>query len=155
MNSDTSLAEKLRTLFKEQGITLAAIFTAISMIISAIVVSLTGGAGGGSGGGAPPKDKNKLMGWFKDKLKGLSDAIKRLAAKTVAALSAIIGSVFGAVLNFLAKAVLNFLALLIIFLYLMRAYHITMYIGSTKASSSNIYFASSILMTNQTKIIKI
>ena len=42
--------------------------------------------------------------WFKDKLKRLSDALKRLAGKAVAALPGIIGSVFGAVLNFLAKA---------------------------------------------------
>ena len=49
------------------------------MIISTIVVSLTGG---GSGGGAtPPKDK--LVEWFKDKLKHLSDALKRLAGKAV------------------------------------------------------------------------
>ena len=108
MDSNTSLAEKLRTLFREQGITLAAIFTAIGMIISTIVVSLTEGAGG-SGGGAPPKDKNKLVKWFKDKLRCLSNALKRLAGKAVGALPGIIGSVFGAVLNFLAKAA-NFAA---------------------------------------------
>ena len=43
LDSDTSLTEKLRTLFREQGITIAAILTAIRMIISTIVVSLTGG----------------------------------------------------------------------------------------------------------------
>ena len=41
--------------------------------------------------------------WFKDKLKCLSDALKRLAGKAVAALLGIIGSVFGAVLNLSAK----------------------------------------------------
>ena len=51
-----------------------------------------------------PKDKNKLVEWFKDKLKRLSNALKRLAGKAVAALPGIIGLVFGAVLNFLAKA---------------------------------------------------
>ena len=103
LDSDTSLAEKLRTLFREQGITLVAIITAIGMIISTIVVSLTGG-GGSSGGGPPPKDNNKLVEWFKDKLKRLSDALKRLAVKAVGALPGIIGSIFGAILNFLAKA---------------------------------------------------
>ena len=53
LDSNTSLIEKLRTLFREQGITLAAIFTAIGMIISTIVVLLTGGGSGG--GAAPPK----------------------------------------------------------------------------------------------------
>ena len=89
----------LRTLFREQGITLAAILTAIGMIISTIVVSLSGG-----GNGAAPPKNNKLVEWFKDKLKCLSDALKRLAEKTVAALLGIIGLVFGAILNFLAKA---------------------------------------------------
>ena len=105
LDSDTSLAEKLRTLFREQGITLVAIITAIGMIISTIVVSLTGGGGAASsGGGPPPKDNNKLVEWFKDKLKRLSDALKRLAVKAVGALPGIIGSIFGAILNFLAKA---------------------------------------------------
>ena len=103
LDSDTSLAEKLRTLFREQRITLVAIITAIGMIISTILVSLTGG-GGSSGGGPPPKDNDKLVEWFKDKLKRLSDALKRLAVKAVGALPGIIGSIFGAILNFLAKA---------------------------------------------------
>ena len=101
LDSDTSLTEKLRTLFREQGITLAAIFTAIGIIISTMVVLLTGG--GGSGEGAPTNNKKKLISWFKDKLKCLSDALKRLAEKAVAALPGIIGSVFAAVLNFLTK----------------------------------------------------
>ena len=103
LDSDTSLAEKLRILFREQGITLAAILTAIGMIISTIVVSLTGG--GGAASGSPPKDKNKLVEWFKDKLKRLANALKSLAGKAIAALPGIIGSVLGAILNFLAKAV--------------------------------------------------
>ena len=70
------------------------------MIISTIVVSVTGGGSGA----APPKDKNKLVEWFKDKLKRLSIALKRLAGKAVGALPGIIGSLFGAVLNFLTKA---------------------------------------------------
>ena len=105
LDSDTSLAEKLRTLFREQGITLVAIITAIGMIISTIVVSLTGGGGAASSGGPTPKDNNKLVEWFKDKLKRLSNALKRLAGKAVGALPGIIGSIFGAILNFLAKAV--------------------------------------------------
>ena len=102
MDSDTSLAEKLRTLFREQSITLTAIHTAIGIIITTIVVSLTGGGSEAEGAPAPPR--NKLVKWFKNKLKRLSDALKRLAAKAIGALRGIIGSVFGAVLNFLAKA---------------------------------------------------
>ena len=43
LDSNTSLAEKLKTLFREHRITLGAVFTAIGMIISTIVVLLTGG----------------------------------------------------------------------------------------------------------------
>ena len=105
-----SLREKLQILFREQGITIAAIITAIGMIISTIVVAVTGsGAGGGGTGGKasgkPPKDKNKLKKWVKDVLQRLANALKRLAGKAAAALPGIIGSIIGAVLNYLSKAV--------------------------------------------------
>ena len=100
LDSDTSLDEKLRTLFREQGITLAAILTIIGMIISTTVLSLTGGAGGTS----PQKDKNKLVEWVKDKLKCWSDSLKYWEGKAVGTLPGIFGSVFEAVLNFLDKA---------------------------------------------------
>ena len=107
------MREKLRILFREQGITIAAIITAIVMIISTIAVAVTGGGGGstggGTGGGKPPKDKNKLKKWVKDVLQRLANALKRLAGKAAAALPGIIGSVIGAVLNFLSKWV-DFLA---------------------------------------------
>ena len=45
----TTLAERIRTLFREQGITIASILTAIGMAISTLVLALTGG-----GGGTPP-----------------------------------------------------------------------------------------------------
>ena len=48
--------------------------------------------------------RTSFVEWVKDKLKHLSNALKRLAGKAVAALPRIIGSVFGAVLNFLTKA---------------------------------------------------
>ena len=59
LDKDTSLAEKIRTLFREQGITIASILTAIGMAIGVLVeVLLPGASGGGgaatSGGGAPP-----------------------------------------------------------------------------------------------------
>ena len=44
------------------------------------------------------------MEWFKNKLKCLSDALKRLPGKAVGVIPGIVGSVFKAVLNFLVKA---------------------------------------------------
>ena len=48
LHEDTTLAERLRTLFREQGVTLVGILTAIGMAISTLVLALTGGASGGS-----------------------------------------------------------------------------------------------------------
>ena len=61
LDSNTSLAEKIRTLFREQGITIASIVTAIGMDISVLVEALLPGGGGSSeasgGGESPPKDE--------------------------------------------------------------------------------------------------
>ena len=84
LDSNTSILEKLRIFLREQWILLTTTITSIVGIISTIVLALTGG-GGRSGGGAAPKDK--LVAWVKDKLKHLSNALKRLAGKAVAALS--------------------------------------------------------------------
>ena len=53
LDRDTSLAERIRTLFREQGITIFSFstLTALSMTISAIVLAITGAFGGGGGGG--------------------------------------------------------------------------------------------------------
>ena len=67
LDSDTSLTVKLRTLFREQGITTAAILTVIRMIISTIVVSLTGG---GSGNAALHKEQ-QACGMFQRQTKAL------------------------------------------------------------------------------------
>ena len=62
MDKDTSLAEKIRTLFREQGITIASILTAIGMAIGVLVEALLPRAGGGTsaGGKPPPKDEKDL-----------------------------------------------------------------------------------------------
>ena len=98
LDKNTSLAERIRTLFREQGITIFSILTALSMTISTIVLAITGAFGGGGGtGGSLPKDE----GW----LGRLADALKRLAGKAVEALPAIVESVVDATLSFLGKAV--------------------------------------------------
>ena len=97
------MAERIHTLFSEQGITMFSILTGYSMTISTIVLVITGVLGGvGRGtGGSPPKDKGVLKKW----LDRLANALKRLAGKVVEALSAIVGIVVGAILSFIGKAV--------------------------------------------------
>ena len=57
LDQETSLAEKINTLFKEQGITIISILIALSVSISTIVLAITGVFGAGRGtGGSSPKD---------------------------------------------------------------------------------------------------
>ena len=62
LDKDTSLGEKIRTLFRKQGITIASILTDIGMAIGVLVEALLPGSGGAiSGGGEPPpKDEKGL-----------------------------------------------------------------------------------------------
>ena len=61
LDQNTSLAERIRTLFREQGITIFSILTALSITISTIVLAITGVFGGDAGiGGSPPKDEGIL-----------------------------------------------------------------------------------------------
>ena len=60
LDKDASLAERIRTLFKEQGITIASILTALSMTIATIVLAITGGGGSGGAGGSPSKGRGTL-----------------------------------------------------------------------------------------------
>ena len=55
----TLLAKKVTALFREQGIMIASILTAIEMVIGIVVEALLPGGGGGTsaGGKPPPKDK--------------------------------------------------------------------------------------------------
>ena len=101
LDKDASLAERIRTLFKEQGITIASKLTALSMTIATIVLAITGGGGSGGAGGSPSKGRGTLKKW----LDRLADALKRLAGKVAEALPGIIGSIAGAALSFLGKTV--------------------------------------------------
>ena len=94
LHKNASLAERIRTLFREPGITIFSILTDFSMTISTIVLAITGVFGGGGGtGGSPPKDKGVLKKW----LDRLANALKRLAERAVETLPAIVGSVAGAI----------------------------------------------------------
>ena len=96
------MAEKIRTLFRKQGITIFSILIALSMTISTIVLTNTGAfGGGGGGGGSSRKDEGFLNNW----LNRLGDALKRLAGKAVETLRTIMESVVDVILSFLGKTV--------------------------------------------------
>ena len=92
--------EKIRTLFREQEITIASILTAIRMAIGVLVEALLPGGGGASGGGEPPpKDKASLKEWIRNKLKALASLLGRLRIKAAEALPGIIGGIISWILN--------------------------------------------------------
>ena len=74
LDKDTSLCEKIRTLFREQGITIASILTAIGMATGVLVEALLPGGGGAISGG-PPKDENGLKECVRNKLKALASLL--------------------------------------------------------------------------------
>ena len=71
LDSNTSLAEKIRTLFREQGISKP----------------------------LPPKDEKGLKEWIRSKLKALASLLGRLGIKAAEALPGIIGGIISWVLN--------------------------------------------------------
>ena len=78
LDKDTSLGEKIRTLFREQGITIASILTAIRMVIGVLVETLLPGGGGTAatgGGSPPPKDEKSLKELIRNKLKALASLL--------------------------------------------------------------------------------
>ena len=101
LDKDTSLGEKIRTLFREQGITIASILTAIGMAIGVLVEALLpgGGAAISRGGEPPPKDEKGLKEWVRSKLKALASLLRKLDMKAAEALPGIIGGIICWILN--------------------------------------------------------
>ena len=101
LDKDTSLAEKIQMLFREQGITIASILTAIGMAIGVLIEALLPGGGGAvaSGGEPPPKDEKGLKEWIRSKLKALTSLPGKLGVKAAEALPGIIGGIISWVLD--------------------------------------------------------
>ena len=101
LDKDTSSGEKIRTLFREQGIMIASILTAIGMAIGVLVEVLLPGGGGAAAtsGGPPPKDEKGLKEWVRSKLKALASLLGLLGIKAAEALPGIIGRIISWILN--------------------------------------------------------
>ena len=98
LDKDTSLAEKIRTLFREQGIMITSILTAIGMAIGVLVEALLPG-GMASGDEPPLKDEKGLKEWIRNKLKPLALLLGKLGVKAAEALPGIIGGIINWILN--------------------------------------------------------
>ena len=69
-----TLGERIRTLFKEQGITIVSILTALGMTLGVLIEALSGGPSAStptSGGTSVGDKKGGAREWIKDKLKAL------------------------------------------------------------------------------------
>ena len=107
-----NLAERIRTLFKEQGITIVSILTALGMTIGVLIEALLGGPSASapkSGGTSGGDKKGGAREWIKNKLKALSQLLGKLADKALASLPGIIGSILSWILN-RAKEVIGWLS---------------------------------------------
>ena len=111
LDKDTSLGEKIRTPFREQGITIASILTATGMAIGVLVEALLLGGGGGAvaSGGPSPKDEKGLVEWVRSKLKALASLLGKLGVKAAEALPGVIGGIICWLLN-RAKAIVGWVS---------------------------------------------
>ena len=101
-----TLGERIRTLFKEQGITIVSILTAVGMTIGVLIEALLGGPSlstpksqSTTTSDKQPKVEGGARECIKNKLKALSQLLGKLSDKALASLPGIIGSMLSWILN--------------------------------------------------------
>ena len=108
-----TLGKRIRTLFKEQGITIISILTALGMTLGVLIEALLGGPSTTSTPTLQSTTTSDKKGvareWIKNKLKALSELLGKLADKALASLPGIIGSILSWILN-RAKEVIGWLS---------------------------------------------
>ena len=107
-----TLGERIRTLFKEQGITIVSILTALGMTLGVLIEALLGGPSTSTSTSQSTTTSNKKGGareWINNKLKALSQLLGKLADKALTSLPEIIGLTISWILN-RAKEVIGWLS---------------------------------------------
>ena len=107
-----TLGERIRTLFKEQGITIVSILTALGMTLGVLIEAPLGGPSTSTPTSESTTTSDKKGGareWIKNKLKALSQLLGKLADKALSSLPGIIGSILSWILN-RAKEVIGWLS---------------------------------------------
>ena len=117
LNQDMTLGEQIQTLFREQGITITSVITALGLAIGMIINSILSAAKSIVPPAPPaptpkptppapkpeppaPKPEPGIKGWIKEQLRNIANLLLKLADKMLIALPGIIGSV----VNFVLKA---------------------------------------------------
>ena len=112
-----TLGERIKTLFKEQGITIVSILTALGMALGVFIEAILGDPSTTSTptsksttiSDKQPKVKGGAREWIKNKLRALSQLLGKLADKVLASLPRFIGSILSWILN-RAKEVIGWLS---------------------------------------------
>ena len=107
-----TLGERIRALFKEQGVMIVSILTAVGMAIRVLIEALLGSSTVSTPTSESTTISDKKGGareWIKDKLKVLSQLPAELADKALASLPGIIRSIISWILN-RAKEVVGWLS---------------------------------------------
>ena len=97
-----TLGKRIRALFKEQGITIVSILTALGMTLGVLIEVLLGGPSVTTTTSESNTTSDKKGGaweWIKNKLKALSQLLGKSADKALASLPGIIGSILSWILN--------------------------------------------------------
>ena len=103
-----TLGERIRTLFKEQGVTIVSILTAVGMAIGVLTEALLGSPTVSTITSQSTTTSDKKGGareWIKNKLKALSQLLGKLADKALTSLPGIIGSILSWILNRAKEAI--------------------------------------------------
>ena len=103
LNKETgTLVERIRTLSKEQGITIVSTLTALGMTLGVLIDASLGAPSASTTTSESTTTSDKKGGakeWIKSKLKALSELLGKLAYKALASLPGIIGSILSWILN--------------------------------------------------------
>ena len=120
LNEDMTLGERVRTLFREQGITIVSVITAIGFVIGTIIGSIIAGTRKAASAiipepkpgpkpgptpGPSPTPEPGIKGWFKTQLQNIAKLLLKLGEKMLVALPGIIGSIVNFVLKSASAAV--------------------------------------------------
>ena len=104
LKEDSTLGERLKTLFEEQGISIVSVLSAIGMIMGTIIEAVIP-----TGGGAvtPPKPPSQggAKEWVKRQLHNLAKLLANLASKAAAALPGVIWAIVSWLLSATSKVV--------------------------------------------------
>ena len=105
LKEETTLGERLKILFREQGMTIVRVLTTIGMIIGVIVEAVIPTSGGAATPPKPPSSKDGVKEWVKKQLHNLGMLLANLAGKAAAALPGTIGSTVSWLLSATGKVV--------------------------------------------------